>query len=241
MKDCKQLYLELNQLLGGIINETLNAGNLLKHSESYNFIGDFEKWIIQLSNSNEVILYKYALLEYQHALLLVVQGMYRQAFNSLRFCLEHICFGIYLSVNEYDFRRWKAGQLDVYWSNIIEENSVFSKPFINLFAPELSDKATELKTLAKVVYRECSEFTHGNYNVAQLLSEELSYNEDLFLLWQDKAETVRYIVTMMLFIRYKDYIQDNNLVAEFESVIMDYIGTLPEIQAFYEVAKRMVL
>lgn len=238
MIDCKELYLEINHKLESIISVSLNEDNSVKYSASYSFISDFDNWVAQFSDMNEVILYKYALLEYQHALLLVVQGMYRQAFNSLRFCLEHTCFGIYLSINEYDFRKWKAGQLDVYWKNITGENSIFSKTFINLFAPELSDKATELRTMAKAVYRECSEFTHGNYSVALLLSDELDYDEELFLLWQDKAETIRYIITMMFFIRYKDYIQNKNLAGDLESTIMEYIGTIPEIQAFYEVVMR---
>lgn len=238
MLDCKELYLNINHRLEDIINESLNELNVAEQAKGYNFIEDYDKWIENFEALDETVLYKYALMDYQHALLLVSQGLYRQAFNSLRFCLEHTCFGIYLSLNEYNFRKWKAGQLDVYWSSITGEDSIFSKTFINLFAPELSHKATELITMAKSVYRECSEFTHGNYNITLLLSEELNYDEDLFAMWHEKADTIRYIITIMFFIRYKDYIEKNDLVGALENSIVEYIGTLPEVQAFLEVSKK---
>lgn len=239
MKDCKQLYLLLNEKLHFVIEETLIEENIKAQSISHNFVADFEKWIDQLSINNEVILYKSALIEYQHALLYVAQGLYRQAFNSLRFCLEHTLFGVYLSASEFNFRRWKSGQLDVYWSMITDENQgIFSKLFIDVFNAEFSEKSTELRKMSKLVYRECSEFTHENFKVASLIPEAIRYDEKLFNYWQDKADTVRYIIIMMFFIRYNEKIQSKNIAVELESSIMEYIGIMPQVQAFYDTINK---
>lgn len=239
MKDCKDLYIDINEKLHTIIEDTLIEKNIKIHSISHNFVEDFEKWIDQFSSENEVILYKSALIEYQYALLFVAQGLYRQAFNSLRFCLEHTFFGVYLSTSEFNFRKWKNGQLDVYWSMITDENEgIFSKIFIGLFNVDFTEKSTELRELSKLVYRECSEFTHGNYKTATLIPESIKYDEKLFDYWQDKADTVRFLITMIFFIRYNEKIQSKSVAIELENSIVEYIGTIPQVQAFYDIMKK---
>lgn len=239
MINCKDLYLDLNGKLHNVIEDTLINDNMKIHAISHQFIVDFEKWINQLSNNDEVILYRSALIEYQYSLLFVAQGLYRQAFNSLRFCLEHTLFGIYLSTSELNFRRWKSGNFDVYWSMITDENQgIFSKLFIDVFNAEFSDRSTELRELAKLVYRECSEFTHGNYKAALMISEAIKFDNSLYNLWQDKADSVRYLITVIFFIRYYEKIQSNDIAIELESSIVEYIGTLPQVQLFYNIIKR---
>lgn len=230
----KDLYLNINAKQKENIKKSLEFDKENKHSQSYQFVEDFSVWLDILGEADEVYLYKHAITEYQMGLVYIVNGQYRQAFNSLRFCLEHTCFGLDLSVCELNFRKWKSGLLDVYWSTIIDkDNGIFSKPFISLFSPMFVDRSSELLSLSKCVYRECSEFVHGNYKVNMLLPTSLEFDSKLFNFWQAKASEVRFIIIVMFVIRYHDKLTEEGVKNKLEHSIMEYTSTLHEIEFLY--------
>ncbi len=82
----------------------------------------------------------------------------------MRQFFEYMLFAILLSTNDYCYKLWKIGRFDMSWTQIVDEqNGIFGKQFIGVYAEELDEtKSSELLTIAKIIYRECSEYVHGN-------------------------------------------------------------------------------
>lgn len=232
--DCIDAYISMNENLINVTKNSLINGNITIQARSQMFINDYEKWIECIGDCSEIILYQTALEEYATALMFAVQGLYRQAFASLRFCLEYTLFAVYISANELKFRTWRNGEMDISWSALTDVNTgIFSRLFINAFAPEFNDKAYELQNIAKAVYRECSEYVHGNYKTTIILPEHIKYDDILFHTVHEKADSIKYLISMAFFIRYKDLLRDPSLLKELEQPIMSNIGTIPVVQELY--------
>lgn len=73
-------------------------------SASHSLIKDMECRSEALGSRPEGEMLKAAMSEYQFALLLLVQGQYRQAFMSLRLTMELLLGGVYFSSNELELR-----------------------------------------------------------------------------------------------------------------------------------------
>ena len=235
MQDYLNQYKDINKQFGLVIEESLNDSNLQKHAKVANFIEDYETWISLIGNSYEAIIYKEAISEYSAMLLFWNMGLYKYAFMALRGYFELTLFGIQLSSNELNFRLWKQAELDLYWSQIIDEESgIFSKQFIKAFQPLFLDEAKSMRLLAKSVYRECSEYIHTNYNTTNFLPEKTCFDQNVFELIGNKAESVNQIITFIFSVRYLDSIVKNDKLIEFENCIMDNIGFLPCIREIYK-------
>ena len=64
--------------------------------------------------------------------------------------------------------------------------------------------------MAKRVYRECSQFTHGNYSAWEVIKYPPVYDEKAFVKFLDEAESIKYII-------------------DFESQIRESLGHLKEV------------
>ena len=128
-------YQNINGEFAKIISKSLESDNLQTHAKAASFMDDFQQWIDLLSDSYEVVLYKEALSEYRSMLLFWCMGLYKHAFISLRSYFEATLFGVQLSANELNFRLWKSEALDLYWSQITNENDgIFASKFVCSFA-----------------------------------------------------------------------------------------------------------
>ena len=233
MKSNRDIYFEINHRQAAIIDTTISGDNVEIFSASHLFVADLEKWMKYLNGFREGIMYRTAMEEYANALFLLASGLYRQAYITLRFFLEHMLFGLYLSVNEMNFRRWSMNRYDMHWSEITdEENGVFCRDFFEAFSPECSEYATELLGICKQLYRELSEYTHGNLLATQTLPADVQYNSDSFSDISRKIESIRYLITFLFFIRY-NCILTGDAIDDLEHSVMDVIGTRPEVQAFF--------
>ena len=56
--------------------------------------------------------------------------------------------------------------------------------------------------MAKRVYRECSQFTHGNYSAWEVIKYPPVYDEKAFVKFLDEAESIKYIIEYSFFIRF---------------------------------------
>lgn len=233
MEKFREIYLNINIHQRKVIEDTVSLVNLDYFTKNHLFLSDYERWIKHLSKEKEVIMYKTAMCEYANALFLLVSGFYRQAYITLRFSLEHTMFGLLLSVNELNFRRWSMNHYDMHWSEIIDTNNgVFCNDFFELFAPECAEYATELLGICKQLYREFSEFTHGNYRATQFLSINSQYDFNAFHDICTKIETMKYLITFMFFVRYQSNLS-KYACNDLEQSIMDTIGKKPGVQVFY--------
>ncbi len=175
-----------------------------------------------------------ALVEYQHALYAAAIAQYRQAHVSLRLFLELALCSVLFSAHEIDTHRWLKGKKDSNWASIIcNENGVFSKQFIGAFFASMKDNGGQYRTLAATLYRECSEYVHGNRISYDGLDAEISFNSAAFDLWADRADTARLVTKFAFLCRFLSHsskLQRDKI----EALAMGNFGDLPAIQAIFE-------
>ncbi|MCQ4088250.1 hypothetical protein [Saccharibacillus sp. JS10] len=216
--DIAKKNLEIMQLT---LSDTKNSSI---QGDNHSFLNDLSKWADILEGRLENEIYKTAFKEYQYCLIFALQGYYRQAYNSLRFFIEHTHAGLYFSVRELELRQWIDGKRDIYWNNILDENTgFFSTDFFKVFAPDFIEELSSYKTLAKLLYRECSEFIHGNYSTYSAVPNTLYYDENTFKTFSKKVNSSINLITFSLTSRYLNVLNDKQK-SELESSILDRIG-----------------
>jgi hypothetical protein len=172
-----------------------------------------------------------ALREYQFALLSLVHGQYRQAFMLLRLTLELLLGGVNFSGNELELRIWLKGNRDLVWGSIINVDSgVLSKKFIGAFFETLADEAPHYRLMAENVYRECSEYVHGNAATHSGLPETVSFSQTVFESWHQKARSLRLVASFTLCSRYV-LLLDTSTRNSLEALLLENLGHLAEVRA----------
>jgi|GEM_PF-1612052 len=239
MNDLRNIYATIQDNLGRTIDLSLSEENLLAVGECHAFGNDYDIWLKALANNYESTVYQVALDEYHCALLFLVSGLYRQAYDSIRFCLEQTLFGVFLSVNELQFKLWERSKRDLHWAEIVDaDKGIYSQNFVTSYSPEFSDIAGELCKIASQLYRELSEYIHGNPQALNTLSNksytfcEFCYNDIVF-----KINSMKYLINMTFFIRYKEQLVIQQSLGYLEQIIIENIGSDPQIQAFFNTIK----
>jgi hypothetical protein len=86
--------------------------------------------------------------------------------------------------------------------------------------------------MAQKVYRECSEYVHGNLSVQSKVPESLIFNENLFDEWHSKAETIKRVLLFSLCLRYILHVQPEQL-HRVESVVLEEFGHISAIRELF--------
>jgi hypothetical protein len=167
------------------------------------------------------------------ALLNNSQGQYRNAFKGLRLALELVLQGAYLSVNLIALNEWLTSQADTSWQAILDDDKgVFAKKFCLAFFPSLADSANAFKALAQTLYREMSECTHGNVPHRIPLPQKVEFHEPTFVIWHEKAATLRYILNFVLTVRYARSF-NVEIQASLGPVITDQLNHLEAVRQMF--------
>ena len=82
--------------------------------------------------------------------------------------------------------------------------------------------------MALKVYRECSEYVHGNVNAT--LNEQLDFNQEIFESWHEKAKTVQLVAMFSLCARYVAVANDPTR-STLEPVLIEYLGHIRSVRA----------
>ena len=203
---------------------------------AFNFYTNLQTLYKVLENRLESGIFKNAIRVYQESMLCAISGLYQPAFMGLRYFLERFMMGAYLSSSEIELRTWISNERDTYWTELVgvESNSqssnnnnpttgIFSLKFTKAFFLELNEERIQMLALTKKVYRECSEYVHGNPLAIGNIPEALVYEEQILQEWLDKAETVKRCVLYVVFLRYARSL----FLDEFKSVkpIKQYIDS----------------
>lgn len=221
---CKQHYHQLHLATGSVINESFLAARNEKVARSHAFIQDIGLWIENLEGRSENLVLRCASREYQFALFSLVTGQYRSSFTSLRLALELSLAAIQWSANERELREWRVGRRDSNWSSLIDsENGVLSKQFIRLFSENLADEAPRYRAMATAVYRECSEYVHGNAHTHEKIPNNIEFHEESFDTWMTKSSVVRLVIIFALASRYLEEFE-NAARSRLEDSLLDYLG-----------------
>lgn len=217
-------------LVDDLVND---AGALATHTTSHNYLGDFETLRVSIKERPEATLLAAGITEYQFALYALSIGSYRHAFISLRLTMELLLGAVHFSAHEIKYRKWILKSEDIIWGALIDkENGVFANNFIGAFFPDLRTEGRAYRALAETVYRECSEYVHGNYHTHRDADASRTFDADLFSAWHERADTVRLVFVFAFAARYLALLPSTERTA-IESIMLDSLGSLPSIRDIY--------
>lgn len=199
----KDHYSNLYRATGQVLDSSFAEAHAEAMAKAHAYIRDLELWASILAPRKEAVALQAAVREYQFALLALSLGSYRSAFSALRLFLELSFASIRWSVNEQELREWLRGERDLNWKALAgAEFGILSKSVLRLYSDLFEDEAPVYRTSAEAVYRECSEFIHGNAAVNSALPATIQFDAKTFTLWHDKADVARLVVTFALAARY---------------------------------------
>ena len=215
----EEYFQDYKQRINSIIDLSLAEKDLANNvALCFNMIADYETWIDSIGDRLESLIYKNAIKVYQDAFGCMLVGQYQSAFMGLRYCFERTLCGVYLSANELELRTWLYGRRDTYWAEIVGkegkqpggnkeddpsvDKGLFSTSFVMAFFPELKDEIIHFRRIAVSVYRECSEFVHGNPIVLDKIPKHLEFKNELMSFWCEKALIMRRVIFFVFTLRY---------------------------------------
>lgn len=151
---------------------------------------------------------------------------YRLAFYCLRAFLELSVAGVRFSAFEYELREWEAGRRDVSWSVLSgDETGCFSVNFASAFLPDINDETKHYQGLARRVYRDCSEYVHGNPSSH---SAKVHFDRERTSEWFELFAAACTSVLFCFFVRYlKDFASaglDEELLLVIEAELGHFSG-----------------
>lgn len=211
-----------------------NQAEFASFTKSHNFLLDLDRLRQVIAARPEVRCLDLATQEYQYGLFALLGGSYRHAFGSLRLSFELLLATIYFSAHEVKLHQWLNGSRDLRWGELMDhEKGVFSGPFVKAFSPRFVDLRGQFLGLAGTVYRECSEFVHGNPNTHKDLAGPLQFREDLLAAWNQRADVIRLCSLYCFLFRYSELLTSDqkNLV---EGTFLDAFGDEESIQAYFD-------
>lgn len=231
----------------GIIDSTLSESNPFypQLAKNRSFVEDYDRWLAILSDNPEIEIYRNAIKVYQEAFGNMLMGLYQPAFMGLRYFLERSLTGVYYSGSEVELRTWMQGQRDTYWAELIgaEENNtrptpiqkasdeknvdkgLFSLRFTRAFFPEIDNAAKSFRALTITVYRNCSEYVHGNPHAIKSVGFNIDYSAPVVIKWNDFADTVARCVLYAFFMRYWHFINADKKETVIERIRSEFSAT----------------
>jgi hypothetical protein len=156
----RDYYLSLNSDTRGVIEQASADSTVLGRAQEQ--VAELDRWREVLSSRPESIALQHGVCEATVGLFLLVSGLYRPAFVSLRLSMELCLASIHFSVNRLDLAEWLGGRRDNRWSELIDyEKGVLSVRYADAFFPELKNSVAIYNTIGSKVYRELSEYVSG--------------------------------------------------------------------------------
>lgn len=179
-------------------------------------------------------MYQLARIEYQHALYALAFAQYRQAHVSLRLFFELSLSSVLFSAHEIDAHLWLKGKKDANWNAISSnETGVFSKNFVGAFFEDMKDFCEQYRALAVTLYRECSEYVHGNRQSYNGIDAEIAFNEENADGWLERSDTARLVVKFAFLCRYIPHVS-TEIRQEFQDMILENFSTLSPLRDFID-------
>lgn len=216
-----------------VLAEMVGANGAEALITSHNYLLDFDDIKMAIKDRPEAAVLDSAVKEYQFALFALVSGQYRHAFGGLRLFFELMLSTVQFSAHEIDYRMWAKDAKDINWSALKDPQvGVFAKNFIRAFNPEFSECGKQYMAIAEAVYRECSEFVHGNAGTHVILPLDIAFKKEAFFSWHDKAKTMRLAIIFAFSARYLNYVS-REAMERMEPMITDVIGDLTPVQAIF--------
>lgn len=214
----------------------LDAECIQELTKSYCFVSDISACAHSIRNCRESKLFNHALKEFQFGLFALNQGFYRHAFSALRLSFEMSLSAIEFSANEFSLRQWERGCHDINWGRITNvDTGIFSANFLRAFCSGVAERGPHFKSISEKVYRECSEYVHGNAVTHNLLPDDFKFSKECILLWCEKALTIHMIVLFAFFSRYLQEMKEADR-KEIELPFLETLGHIKEVRITFGAA-----
>jgi hypothetical protein len=156
-------YLALNDAARTSIEQSTDDPTGLGSAQDR--VDDLSRWRALLAERPDSVVFWHALNEVTVGLFLLASGLYRPAFVSLRLFLELSLASVHFSTNRLELAEWLGGVRDVHWASLSDsEQGVLSPRYAKAFFPELSESVLIYNAIGRKIYRELSEFVHGNHH-----------------------------------------------------------------------------
>ena len=192
---------KLNNDTQEVFKETLNKKAEL--GKAHHLSACIYEFTQSISDESERKILETVSTQLESATLNVTYGMYRQAYTSLRLALEMGLGAAYFSVHKLELQEWLDGRADIKWSSLTDENNgVLSPRFAKAFFPEFSKDINDYLFKAKNVYRQLSEYVHGNNETWEACSIKISYDQNLLDFYFKSINVVSEIILFVLCCRY---------------------------------------
>lgn len=210
-----------------------DAATMAEFSRLHNSAEHIDVLAELMAGRPEAQLYGLAIQEFHFALLAAAACQYRHACASLRLFFELSLNAVLFSAHELDLRLWLAGNLDLSWARLTDNDSgIFSKRFLSAFNAALDGEGTQYLTMSKKLYRELSEQVHGSASSYSAGSPEIRYDKERLCTFIDAADTARTIAEFSVLTRFLPHASAGARAAV-EHVALGDFGHLRTIQAIY--------
>ena len=113
-----------------------------------------------------------------------------------------------------------------------KENGVFSKIFIRAFYEEVENEGEHMITLSSKLYRESSEFIHGNFEKISEVPDKIGFDEILLGKWLDFVETSKFVAIFLLLVRFSKELDVEEL-GKIEEMTKDELGGIEEFNLLF--------
>lgn len=205
--DAKKHLEALRKRLNDVFDETIATEQLTGQSHYYaTCLFDLGE---QLEDNAITGLIRSVAAQLESATLFATFGLYRQAFSALRLSLELGLGASYFSVHRLELSEWLDGRGDIKWSQLIDgDNGVLSPRFAKTFFPELTEETKGFSDRATQLYRELSEFVHGNHETWVDNGLAISFNIDANKRYHDKCQEAFEIILFTLCCRFLKGLSD---------------------------------
>lgn len=234
--DAIEYYKNLHTSAGLTQNSTFQDDDARKlHNISHGYLTDFAALRESIDGRHESPIFDLALKEYQFALFALSTGQYRHAFIGLRLFFELWLAAVYFSANELDQCLWERGDKDINWQQLINsDNGILSKLFGKAFNEGLVENVAAFRSIAEKVYRECSEYVHGNLHTHEGLPNEIRFIKEPCLEWHEKAKNMHFVILFVFSVRYLQHLS-NESRRKLEPIITGELGHIPDLRAQFSV------
>lgn len=230
-KNIKEYYISLNKIQKDILLNTLEEDVIPK---IHLFVDDLLTISELLKPKYEsIIIYRIA-QEYQSSILAVSNGLYRSSYLSLRLALEYSLSMVFYSCNKLQHNEWITGHGDINWNSLIDpDNGVLSSRYARAFLPETESIIENFNKTSKKIYRELSEYVHGNPTTWEETKINLKFNKEFIKKWKKNSEEIfKIFLFCFLLIFLKEMKKES--IEKIELIILENLKHIKPIRAIFE-------
>lgn len=194
-------YKQLNKQTQSVFKSSIENTDIL--GLVHDLVINIDDWIKAIGSNSSKELLNNAIEQIDISCLLVLNGLYRASYTSLRLSLEMITSLVYFSAHDIEYRKWKQGGYDIKWSTISDpENGILSHRFINIYFPNSELKHQKYLEKLKYIYRKLSEMVHGNFHTWKYQKQALEKDKDHLKLYTETIKEITTITNYVLSIRF---------------------------------------